>query len=80
MKKILICMGSSCFARENRENLKLIQEFLRNHGISDSVHIEGSLCMGQCAMGPNISINGNEYHEVKSEALPEILRKELLEI
>lgn len=80
MKKILICMGSSCFARENRENLKLIQEFLRNHGISDSVHIEGSLCMGQCAMGPNISINGNDYHEVKSEALPEILRKELLEI
>ena len=80
MKKILICMGSSCFARENRENLKLIEEFLRNHGISDSVHIEGSLCMGKCAEGPNISINGNDYHEVKSEALPDILRKELLEI
>ncbi|GAB1469123.1 hypothetical protein MASR2M64_19030 [Candidatus Cloacimonadota bacterium] len=80
MKKILICMGSSCFARENRENLKLIEEFLRNHGISDSVHIEGSLCMGKCAQGPNISINGNEYHEVKSDILPEILRKELLEI
>ncbi|MDD3104171.1 MAG: (2Fe-2S) ferredoxin domain-containing protein [Candidatus Cloacimonetes bacterium] len=80
MKKILICMGSSCFARENRENLKIIEEFLRNHGISDSVRIEGSLCMGQCSEGPNITINGNEYHGVKNEMLPEILRKELLEI
>jgi len=80
VKKILICMGSSCFARENRENLNVIEEFLRNHGISDSVHIEGSLCMGNCAKGPNITINGHEYHEVRSEALPEILSKELLEI
>jgi len=80
MKKILICMGSSCFARENRENLRIIEEFLRNHGISDSVRIEGSLCMGQCHKGPNISINGNEYHEVKSDTLPEILSKELIEL
>ena len=80
MKNILICMGSSCFARENRENLKVIEEFLRSHGISDSVHIEGSLCMGNCAAGPNITINGTEYHEVHSDALPEILKKELLEI
>ncbi len=80
MKKILICMGSSCFARENRENLQVIEEFLRYHGISDSVHIEGSLCMGNCAEGPNITINGTEYHQVKSDTLPEILKSELLEI
>jgi NADH:ubiquinone oxidoreductase subunit E len=80
MKKILICMGSSCFARENRENLKVIEEFLRNHGIEGSVHIEGSLCMGKCAEGPILTINGTEYHEVQSENLPEILRQELLEI
>ena len=80
MKKILICMGSSCFARENRENLVLIEEFLRSHGLSDSVYIEGSLCMGNCAQGPNLIINGTAYHEVKSDILPEILEKELLEI
>lgn len=80
MKKILICMGSSCFARENRENLMMIEEFLKNHGLSDSVHIEGSLCMGNCAMGPNITINGTDYHEVSGEVLAQILEKELLEI
>lgn len=80
MKKILICMGSSCFARENRENLIILEGFLRTHGISDSIHIEGSLCMGNCAVGPNITINGTEYHEVSSETLPSILKKELLEL
>lgn len=73
-------MGSSCFARENRENLIILEGFLRTHGISDSIHIEGSLCMGNCAVGPNITINGTEYHEVSSETLPSILKKELLEL
>ncbi len=80
MKKILICMGSSCFARENRENLHVIEDFLKSHGIQDSVKIEGSLCLGQCHRGPNIIINGNSYHEVRGEELPEILRKELIEL
>lgn len=80
MKKILICMGSSCFARENRENLRIIEEYLRVHGLSDSVHIEGSLCLGNCSQGPNIRINDRDYHQVHSEDLPSILDKELLEL
>ncbi|PKN75619.1 MAG: NADH-quinone oxidoreductase subunit F [Candidatus Cloacimonetes bacterium HGW-Cloacimonetes-2] len=80
MKTIHICMGSSCFARENRENLKVIEEYLRTKGLSESVHIEGSLCMGECSKGPNLSINGNPYHEVHSEDLPAILDKELLQL
>ena len=80
MKSILICMGSSCFARENRENLRLIEDYLRIKGLLESVHIEGSLCMGECSRGPNITINGNPYHEVHPEDLEAILDKELLQI
>jgi len=80
MTTIHICMGSSCFARENRENLRLIEDYLRANGMTDSVHIEGSLCMGECSRGPNITINGNPYYEVHSEDLPSILDKELLQI
>lgn len=80
MKSILICMGSSCFARENRENLGLIEEYLRSHKLEDSVRIEGSLCLGECAEGPNLIVNGNRYHQVNAEKLMEILDKELLPI
>ena len=80
MKKILICMGSSCFARENRENLQVIEEYLRNKGLSDCVHIEGSLCIGECSRGPNLIVGDTRYHEVHSEDIPAILDKELLQI
>lgn len=80
MKTINICMGSSCFARENRENLRVIEDYLRSKGLDESVRIEGSLCMGECSRGPNLSINGNPYHEVHTEDLPTILDKELLQI
>ncbi|HRY83558.1 MAG TPA: (2Fe-2S) ferredoxin domain-containing protein [Candidatus Cloacimonadota bacterium] len=80
MKTILICMGSSCFARENRENLRVIEEYLRNKGLSESVHIEGSLCMGECSRGPNVTINGTPYHEIHSDELKAILDKELLQL
>jgi NADH:ubiquinone oxidoreductase subunit E len=80
MKSIHICMGSSCFARENRENLRIIEDYLRNKGLSDSVHIEGSLCMGECSRGPNITVNGTAYHEVNCEELISILDKELMQI
>jgi len=77
---ILICMGSSCFARENRENLFLIEEYLKQHQLTDSVRIEGSLCMGKCAQGPNLTVNGNHYGPVSSENIKNILDKELLSI
>ncbi len=80
MKRILICMGSSCFARENRENLLLIEEYLKSHGLTDSVHIEGSLCIGECSKGPNLVIDGTMYHGVDPEKINEILDKELLAI
>ncbi len=78
MTKILICMGSSCFARENKRNLHLIQEFLKAHSLIDSVRIEGSLCMGDCGRGPNLKINDTMYHGVSEENVLEILERELM--
>ena len=78
MKRILICMGSSCFARENKKNLHLIEEFLKNYSLQDSVEIVGSLCMGKCGDGPNIQIDGNHYHNATQDQLHDILKKELM--
>lgn len=70
-------MGSSCFARENKENLAMIEEYLTRHRLSDSVRIEGSLCMGFCAQGPNIVVNGTHYTQVRPDQIDKILDKEL---
>ena len=70
---IIICMGSSCFARGNRNNLPLIERFLIERGLDQRVEIRGSRCEERCAEGPNILIDGKPYSNVDEGALLDLL-------
>ena len=70
-----ICMGSSCFARGNKRNLKIIEEYLREHSID--CKLSGRACAGNCNAGPNISIDGENFERVDSEALIDLLDAKL---
>ncbi len=70
---IVVCMGSSCFARGNQENLAFIEEYIEQNGIDANIELEGTRCENKCASGPNIYVNGIEYNEVTIEKLKEIL-------
>lgn len=71
--KITVCMGSSCFARGNDRNLELIENYIKDNGLNAEVELSGARCEGRCATGPNIIIDGVEYHEVDEEKLTELL-------
>ena len=43
---ISICMGSSCFARGNKRNLKLIEEYIAKYHIDCA--LTGRGCVGKC--------------------------------
>lgn len=75
MSEILICMGSSCFARGNNRNLTVIQDFLKRNGLSNRVKLRGDLCHGNCKEGPNLVIDGVRYTEVDANACLDILKK-----
>lgn len=77
MKTITVCMGSSCFARANRENLALIEDYLKSRGLEGFVRIEGSLCLGACGEGPNVVIDGVRYQNVQGDALLRLLNENL---
>ena len=72
-RTIVICMGSSCFARGNRKHLELIERFLEKHNLRDKVVVEGSHCEEHCAEGPNIRIDGQLYHHVDTGTLLDVL-------
>ncbi len=59
--EITLCMGSSCFARGNRRNLEALEEFLRGRGLEHRVDLRGSLCLGACAQGPNLKLEGRMH-------------------
>lgn len=79
MKKhmITVCMGSSCFARGNRENLQLIEKFITLHGLDNEVELAGSCCAGNCSGGPNIVIDGKAFSAIDSAALIDVLNRTL---
>jgi NADH:ubiquinone oxidoreductase subunit E len=72
--EIVICLGSSCFARGNAENLETLSRLMRE-GLKARVCVTGRLCQDQCKNGPNLSIAGCLHHGVRPERLRELLRE-----
>lgn len=70
---ITVCMGSSCFARGNAQNLELIENYIKDNGLDAEIDLSGARCAGKCAKGPNIIVNGVEYNNVTQEKVLEIL-------
>ncbi len=73
--EIVVCLGSSCFARGNSENLAIINQHVKTHGLNASIRLTGKLCQDQCKEGPNLSIGGEYYHGVTAPKLRELLQQ-----
>ena len=59
MITIEICMGSSCFARGNREVLEVLEKFIEENSADGEISLSGSLCMNRCSCGPHLTVNGD---------------------
>jgi NADH:ubiquinone oxidoreductase subunit E len=70
---VVVCLGSSCFARGNAQNLATIEAYLANHGMRNSVRVTGCLCQDECKRGPNLVVHGDHMHETSPARLHEIL-------
>ncbi|MHB2147808.1 (2Fe-2S) ferredoxin domain-containing protein [Calditrichota bacterium LG25] len=70
---ITICLGSSCFTRGNNNVLKIIQEYIKENELEDTVILKGALCEDKCKRGPNIKIGESEYSEVDPGSVIDIL-------
>ena len=75
MHNIKVCMGSSCFARGNMENLKFLENYINENNLDMEIELVGALCTEKCSSGPNIFIDDVVYNEVNVEKLKEILNK-----
>jgi NADH:ubiquinone oxidoreductase subunit E len=73
--EIVVCLGSSCFARGNSENLAIINEHVQSRGLDASVCLTGRLCQDQCNLGPNLTIGGESHHSVTAAKLRELLQQ-----
>lgn len=73
--EIVICMGSSCFARGNEENLRILEQFIEENGLEDQMRLSGKCCLGQCAKGPNLVIDGETFPRIDKGSLIDLLNE-----
>ena len=75
-QKIVICIGSSCFARGNDANVRAVEEFLERNGLKDDAQIDlsGGLCTGNCPDGPIVIVDGKVYKHVEKGVMLDILK------
>lgn len=72
--EIVVCYGTSCFARGNAENLDLLNKLAQRPGSNLRLRMTGKLCQEQCADGPNLMIGGKLHHGVTTSRLSELLQ------
>jgi NADH:ubiquinone oxidoreductase subunit E len=73
--EIVVCLGSSCFARGNADNLTMLNQYVLNKGLKASVRLTGRLCQDECKQGPNLMIGGVLHHSVTAARLRELLQE-----
>jgi NADH:ubiquinone oxidoreductase subunit E len=71
--EIVVCLGSSCFARGNSAILAVLQQYAQSSGPNASVRLSGCLCQDQCKQGPNLKIGDEFHHNITAARLRELL-------
>lgn len=71
--EVVICLGSSCFARGNRKIVEMVKKYLKEKNLEDRVYFHGTHCFGNCEHGPGLRIEDREYSGVNEDNILEIL-------
>ncbi|MDX9846970.1 MAG: (2Fe-2S) ferredoxin domain-containing protein [Tenuifilaceae bacterium] len=71
--EVVICLGSSCFARGNKSLLKTITQYIKDNNLQERINFHGGHCFGYCAEGPILRVDGVMHTNVDDMRALEIL-------
>ncbi|MDD6175560.1 MAG: (2Fe-2S) ferredoxin domain-containing protein [Firmicutes bacterium] len=75
--KITVCIGSSCHLKGSRQIVEGLQQRVQEHGLDSRIELAGAFCMGHCAEGVNVTIDGERF-SVHPETLDSFFNSEVL--
>jgi NADH:ubiquinone oxidoreductase subunit E len=72
-KEVVICLGSSCFARGNKLLVRIVNDYLRDRNLVNDVRFHGERCFGQCSVGPSLKLEGKLMEKLDEESVIAVL-------
>ena len=78
MVKVSVCSGMSCSMYGGNDTHMALQKELKRLGIAAQVEVSSTFCMGECASGPCIRINGVKFRHVDPASVAQLVQEELL--
>lgn len=78
-KKIILCLGSSCFARGNQDLVSRVRKFITRNRLEEKVEFKGDHCFSNCSEGPNLIIGNNLFSRISDQNIESVLEEGLKE-
>lgn len=78
MKEVSICVGSSCHLKGAHDVVKIFQKMVKEHELSDEIHLKASFCQGRCTNGVVVTVDGELITGVSPENASEIFHNRFI--
>lgn len=75
--KVTLCLGSSCHSRGNWRHVEALRRELAVQSDEVEFELKGSLCLGHCAEGPVVLLDGVSVALSSDEDLVSLIRQRL---
>lgn len=75
--KVTLCLGSSCHSRGNRSHVESLKAALADQSETFDIDLKGNLCLGRCAEGPLVLIDGQQVAVTPETDLVALIRSRL---
>ncbi len=77
-KTVYICVGSSCHVKGSYKIIELMRKAIADNQLEDKVILKAAFCLGNCAEGVNMRIDGNIIGNVNEENFRDIFNMYIL--
>ena len=77
MKKVVVCIGSSCHLKGSRQVVEELQKLIDQNNLKEEVELAGTFCMGNCQKGVSVKLNDQSF-SVSPQTVKEFFENEIL--
>lgn len=77
MKKLSVCVGSSCHLKGSFNVIQAFQQIVEEKSLHDKLEMEAQFCMKECQKGVSASIDG-EVFSVSPDNAREVFNETVL--